>query len=358
MKSMFCEIASEEIGRLLPDASVRSVPIADGGEGTLECLGMALGGELREVVTEGPYREPIPAKILFTGRNEAVIETASCAGLPLVKDRPDPELTSTAGLGRLIAYAADHGAKRIILTLGGSCTNDCGAGMLSAMGLRFLDRNGTAFLPTGKTLGEVAAIEESEAFRRFREVSFTAMCDVRNPLYGEKGCSRIFARQKGADDAMIERLETGVVSFAGVAAAFLGRDDSAVEGVGAAGGLGFACRAFLGAELKSGIETVLTLCGFDDLVKEADLVITGEGRFDYQSLMGKVVGGVVAHSGTTPVAVLCGKYRPFDAAAFPNLRYIVPISEGQELEYAIAHEPDNLRIGLRKLFETIANEEK
>lgn len=353
----FCEIASDEIKRICPEAVVRSVPIADGGEGTLESLAVAVGGKIHNVAAEGPYREAVDAKILFTNKNEAVIEIAQCAGLPLAKDRLNPELTSTVGIGRLIGYAVDNGAKHIILALGGSCTNDCGAGMLTALGIKFLNRDGVEFIPTGKNLGAIVKIEEGKQFGKFRDIAFTAMCDVRNPLYGEYGCSRIFARQKGADDAMIERLESGAIHFAEVSSAFLEKDYSSEAGVGAAGGLGFACRAFLGAELKSGIETILELCDFDSLANKAELIITGEGRFDSQSLMGKVIGGIISHSGKASVAVICGKYLPFDAAGYPNLKYIVPISEGQELAYAIAHEPDNLRYGIKKLFEMLKKED-
>lgn len=352
----YCEVVSEEIKKLRPEARVRSLPIADGGEGTLECLKISAGGKSVAVDTIGPYGEPMKAEILFTKVNEAVIETASCAGLPLVYGRMNPEKTTTAGLGRLIGYAVSHGAEHIVLTLGGSCTNDCGAGMLSEMGIIFRDGDGNSFVPTGGTLSSVRSIEKSDEFARYEDISFTAMCDVRNPLYGENGCTHIFARQKGADDAMIGRLEIGIRSFANKAAEFLGRDLSSDEGCGAAGGLGFACRAFLDGELKSGIETVLELCGFDRLVAGADLVITGEGRFDHQSLMGKVVGGIVAHSGAVPVAVLSGKYLEFDTSGFPNLKYIIPVSEGQELEYAIAHEPENLRRGTDILFSMLEKE--
>ena len=353
----FCEIASDEIKRICPEAAVRSVPIADGGEGTLESLFAAVGGETDRTVTEGPYHETVHAQILFTKKNEAVIEAAQCAGLPLAKDRLNPELTSTVGIGKLIEYAVDNGAKHIILALGGSCTNDCGAGMLTALGIKFLNRDGAEFIPTGKSLGAIVKIEKGERFEKFREIVFTAMCDVKNPLYGEYGCSRVFARQKGADNAMIERLELGAIHFAKVSSAFLGEDYSTEAGVGAAGGLGFACRAFLGAELKSGIETVLELCGFDSLANKAELVITGEGSFDRQSLMGKVVGGIISHSGKASVAVICGKYLPFDTAGYPNLKYIVPISEGQEPAYAIAHEPENLRRGIKKLFKMLEDDD-
>ena len=345
----FCEIVSEEIKQQRPEAAVMSLPLADGGEGTLECLKISAGGKCVNVDTVGPYGEPMKAEILFTKVNEAVIETASCAGLPLVSGRMDPEKTTTAGLGKLIAYAVSHGAEHIILTLGGSCTNDCGAGMLSELGIVFRDEDGNRFVPTGGTLSRVRSIEKSAGFARYEDITFTAMCDVRNPLYGENGCTHIFARQKGADNAMIGRLEAGVCSFAAIVVEFSGRDLSQDEGCGAAGGLGFACRAFLGGELKSGIETVLDLCGFDRLVSSADLVITGEGRFDRQSLMGKVVGGIAARSGSIPVAVLCGKCSDTDIPAFPNLKYIIPVSEGQKLDYAIAHEPENLRHGTDRL---------
>ncbi len=354
----FCEIASSEIKKHRPEAEIRSLPIADGGEGTIESLHTAVGGELISTVTEGPYREEMTSELLFTKKDEAVIEIAKCAGLPLVKDRPDPEKTSTFGIGRLIEYAVENGAKHIILTLGGSCTNDCGAGMLSALGIRFFDRMGKEFVPTGKNIGEVSRIEESERFLKFKKISFTAMCDVKNPLYGEYGCSHIFARQKGADDEMIERLEAGVIRFSRGAAEFLGKDFSLDAGSGAAGGLGFACRAFLDAELRSGIETVLEICDFDRLAKESELIITGEGSFDSQSLMGKVVGGVVSHGGSTPIAVMCGKYKPFDGSGIPNLRYIIPISEGQELKYAIEHEPENLKAGIGRLIELLEKDGK
>ncbi len=340
---------AEELTRLRPTAEVRSLPIADGGEGTLDCLAAAAGGELHTVTVSGPYREPVTAQLLFLDGGRAVIETAQCAGLPLVGERRDPELTTTYGVGELIRFAAEQGAKEIILTLGGSCTNDCGAGMLSALGVRFTDSDGREFVPTGKTLKDVVGISAEGLEPLLKELTFTAMCDVKNPLCGADGCAAVFARQKGADDAMIARLEEGASHFAGRAAAFLGVDLSREEGVGAAGGLGFGCRVFLGASLRSGIGTVLALCDYDRLAAEAELIITGEGRLDRQSLMGKVIGGVISHSGKTPVAVLCGQYLPFDTEGCPTLRYILPISEGQELAYALCHGEENLRAGTRAL---------
>lgn len=274
----FCEIVSEKIKKLRPEAVVRSLPIADGGEGTLECLKISAGGKSVFADTVGPYGEPMKAEILFTKVNEAVIETASCAGLPLVYGRMDPEKTTTAGLGKLIEYAVGHGAEHIILTLGGSCTNDCGAGMLSGMGIVFRDADGKRFVPTpGGTLGRVKTVEKSAEFAKYADISFTAMCDVRNPLYGDNGCTHIFARQKGADDAMIGRLEAGVKAFSAAVSEALGQDFSQDEGTGAAGGLGFACRAFLDGELKSGIETVLASAALTGLRRRLTLSLPARG---------------------------------------------------------------------------------
>lgn len=269
---------------------MRSVPIADGGEGTLESLFAAVGGETDRTVTEGPYHETVHAQILFTKKNEAVIEAAQCAGLPLAKDRLNPELTSTVGIGKLIEYAVDNGAKHIILALGGSCTNDCGAGMLTALGIKFLNRDGAEFIPTGKSLGAIVKIEKGERFEKFREIVFTAMCDVKNPLYGEYGCSRVLPGE-GRDNAMIERLELGAIILRKFLLLFSEKIIPPRRASVPAGGLGFACRAFLGAELKSGIETVLELCGFDSLANKAELVITGEGSFDRQSRWARSLGG-------------------------------------------------------------------
>lgn len=352
----FCETVADELTKYAPGVAVRSLPISDGGEGMLECLKLAVGGRLYETEVCAPYGDKTPARILFTAGEDAstaVVEISQCVGLPLVKGRENPERTTTCGIGELVRYAVGLGAENVTFSLGGSCTNDCGAGMLSALGVRFLNTFGEAFVPTGETLSGVTRIKTDGEFDKYRKIRFTAMCDVENPLYGEYGCSNVFARQKGADEAMIKRLEAGVKSFAGVCAEYFGEDLSAESGAGAAGGLGFACRAFLGAELKSGIQTVLDLCGFDRFAAEAELVITGEGSFDEQSLMGKATGGVIARAAPTPVAFLCGCYKPGGAIKYPNLKYIIPINQNQPLEYAIAHTPQNLRAGVQALLKKL-----
>ena len=351
----FCNIVKPELEKIFKTSEIISVPIADGGEGSLESLCIAAKGTLHDLSVTGPLGEKVSAKLLFTDSNHAVIEMAQCAGLPLVKGRENPEETTTYGVGELISYAVREGAKNITVSLGGSATNDCGTGMLAALGVRFADGSGNTFVPTGKTLGKIKTISFPDEFEKYKNVRFTAMCDIKNPLLGKFGCAHIFARQKGADDSMISRLESAAASFSKVSAEFLGRDFSSEEGAGAAGGMGFACRAFLNADLKRGIDAVLELCRFDDLAKSADLIITGEGRFDAQSLMGKVIGGISEHRFNADIAVICGKYNPFELPENSGIKYIIPIHEGLELDYAIAHTREYLIAGVSKLINMLGN---
>ncbi len=273
----FCEIVSEKIKKLRPETVVRSLPIADGGEGTLECLKISAGGKSVFADTVGPYGEPMKAEILFTKVNEAVIETASCAGLPLVYGRMDPEKTTTAGLGKLIEYAVGHGAEHIILTLGGSCTNDCGAGMLSGMGIVFRDADGKRFVPTGGTLGRVKTVEKSAEFAKYADISFTAMCDVRNPLYGDNGCTHIFARQKGADDAMIGRLEAGVKAFSAAVSEALGQDFRRTRERVPRAGSDLPAARFLTESLKAVLKRCLTSAALTGLRRRLTLSLPARG---------------------------------------------------------------------------------
>lgn len=312
-----CGIAKESIPRFFPQAEVFAIPVADGGEGTVDCFLEALQGTKVSACVHGPYGEEITAAYCRSG-DTAVIEMASAAGLPMVAGRADPEQTSTFGVGELIRHAVEHGAKKILLGLGGSCTNDGGCGCAAALGVRFTDRTGTEFVPVGGTLGEITRVDPSEADAFLRGVELTLICDVDHPLYGENGAAYVFAPQKGADEAAVVRLDRNLRSFAAVLQEQLGCALADVPGAGAAGGMGYGCMALLHAKLVPGIKAVLELVRFEEALEGADLVITGEGRIDDQSARGKVISGV---------AELSKKH------GVPLLAIVGSIAEGAESAY-------------------------
>ena len=303
-----CQVMAGQLRRFFPQAQVKSIPVADGGEGSVEAFLAAAGGERRTRTVTGPFGEPVEAfyGILGDGRT-AVIEMAACAGLPLAEGRLNPERATTYGVGELLLAAKEAGCTKAILGLGGSCTNDGGAGAAAALGAKFTRADGTAFVPTGGTLGEIAALDVSPVAQALQGMELTAMCDIDNPLYGEAGAAAVFAPQKGADAAMVARLDAGLRHLGQVAARCLGRDFSHLPGAGAAGGLGFGMAAFCGAQLRMGIDAVLDAVGFDSLLPGTDMVFTGEGKIDSQSARGKVVSGVAARcrkAGVPVVAVV------------------------------------------------------
>ncbi len=303
-----CEVAMR---RVSPRCVVVSVPVGDGGEGTSEALTSALGGGQVCCGTVDALGRKISARYCLSDSGDtAVIDMAAAAGLALL-DLPDrnPELTSTRGVGLLIVDAVARGARRIILGLGGSATNDCGLGMLEAMGYVFRDAAGNRLTPVGASLAHVASIDDSGVSPVYREVVFEGACDVTNPLYGPTGAAAVFAPQKGADHDGVERLDRGMRNFADVVREKYGVDMQTIAGAGAAGGLGGALAAFLGARLRRGIDLVLDLTHFDDALKDADLVITGEGHIDAQTLMGKAPMGVLerARRCGVPVIAIAGR---------------------------------------------------
>ena len=237
---------------------------------------------------------------------------ASAAGLPQVEDRKDPCKTTTYGVGQLIRHAVEAGNQNILLGLGGSCTNDGGCGCAAALGVQFLRADGSDFVPVGGTLSEVADIDTKEAEKLLAGVSLTAMCDIDNPLYGPTGAAYVFAPQKGADEATVVFLDGQLRALAGVIEAKLGRSVAVLPGAGAAGGLGAGMVAFLGAQLRPGIEAVLDLVRFDARLDGCDLVLTGEGRLDTQSVRGKVISGVAKHAKekSVPVVAIVGGVLP------------------------------------------------
>ena len=300
-----CEIMRQEILRAAPEAEVAAIPVADGGEGSVAAFLAALGGERIEVPCHGPYMEEMTGFFGLLPDGTAVVEMAAAAGLPLVGSRLNPEETTTYGAGELMAAAVRAGARRIILGLGGSATNDGGCGAACALGVRFYAEAGESFLPVGGTLGRVAKVDIGG---RMALPEIVVMCDIDNPLCGDSGAAAVFGPQKGADTEMMARLDAGLHHLAEVVRRDLGIGMEHLPGAGAAGGMGGGSVAFWNGRLQMGIETVLDAVGFDSLVKGARMVFTGEGRLDSQSVRGKVVAGVAkrAKQAQVPVTAIVG----------------------------------------------------
>ena len=304
-----CNIMKSSIKNLYKDANIISVPVADGGEGTVDAFLYALGGEKKSIWVSDAFNEQkILAHYAMLKDNIAVIEMAACAGLPLVKNRLEPDKTTTFGVGELIIDAVNSGAKKIILGLGGSATNDGGCGMAAALGVKFKDEQDQKFIPTGGTLSQIYKIDMNNIYSKIKDVEFISMCDVDNPLCGRLGASAVFAPQKGADEDMVKLLDEGLAHLAKIIKRDLHIEVKDIKGAGAAGGLGAGSIAFLQSKLTKGIDVILDTINFDELVSKADIVFTGEGKFDSQSLHGKVVMGVANRSQKykTPVIVVTG----------------------------------------------------
>ena len=304
-----CNIMKSSIKNLYKDVNIISVPVADGGEGTVDAFLYALGGEKKSVWVSDAFNEQkILAHYAMLKDDIAVIEMAACAGLPLVKNRLEPDKTTTFGVGELIIDAINSGAKKIILGLGGSATNDGGCGMAAALGVKFKDEQDQEFIPTGGTLSQIYKIDMNNIYSKIKDVEFISMCDVDNPLCGKLGASAVFAPQKGADEDMVKLLDEGLAHLAKIIKRDLHIEVKDIKGAGAAGGLGAGSIAFLQSKLTKGIDVILDTIKFDELVSKADIVFTGEGKFDSQSLHGKVVMGVANRSQKykTPVIVVTG----------------------------------------------------
>lgn len=295
------------IRKVFPGAEVIKVPIADGGEGTVEALTAATGGTIYDVEVTGPLGEPVKAHwgILGDGTT-AVIEMASASGLPLVpKEKRDPRITTTYGTGQLIRAALDCGIKKIVIGIGGSATNDAGTGMASALGAKFLDSSGRELAAGGAALKDLARIDLTGLDGRLKETEILAACDVDNPLCGLRGASAVYGPQKGATPEIVAELDAALRVCASVAAQATGKDVAEFAGAGAAGGLGAGLLFFTNAKLRPGVEVVLEATKFDQLVSRADLVITGEGRTDFQTAYGKAPVGVAKAAKAFGVPVIC-----------------------------------------------------
>ena len=310
--SAVCVAEAMERGILsvFPEAKVTKIPIADGGEGTVEALISATKGQIIDDVVKGPLGHPVNAFWGLLGDGEtAVIEMAAASGLSLVdKDKRNPRVTTTYGTGQLIKSALDKGVRKIIIGIGGSATNDGGAGMAQALGAKFYDEMGNELPQGGSCLSSLKRIDITGLDDRLREISMLVACDVDNPLCGPRGASAVYGPQKGATPEMIVELDQALQIFASVAKETTGKDVAELPGAGAAGGLGAGLMFFTNSKLKPGIQIVLDVTGFADVVSTADLVITGEGNTDFQTAFGKAPVGVakIAQQFGVPVACLSG----------------------------------------------------
>lgn len=298
------------IRRVFADAEVLSIPMADGGEGTVQSLVDSTKGRVVKVRVKGPLLKEVDAfyGILGDG-NTAVIEMAAASGLPLLReDERNPMKTTTYGTGEIIKHALDMGCKKIIIGIGGSATNDGGAGMIKALGAKLLDGDGNDIGYGGESLGRLEAIDLSNMDKRLETCKVVAACDVDNPLVGPRGASYVFGPQKGADEAMVKVLDKNLEHYAEVIERTMGISIKDYPGAGAAGGLGGGLLTFLGAELKRGIDIVIEAVGFEEKVRDTDLVITGEGMMDYQTQYGKTPYGVaqIAKKYNIPVIAVVG----------------------------------------------------
>ena len=313
--------AAEGIKSICPKAEVIQVPVSDGGEGFMEAFHAAIGGELIEIMVRDPLMRPVSAKYLLQDKS-AVIEIAQASGLTLItKEERNPMVATSYGTGQLVADAVRRGAEHIIVGLGGSATSDAGIGMLRAL------------------IDNFAKHGEWDNIQELKNVHFTIASDVKNPLCGENGAAHVFAPQKGASPDMVLQLDERARKFAEVSAKHFGYDRSEAEGAGAAGGLGYAFLQYMDADCKPGIELLLDTIKFRDIVKDADLIITGEGSADRQTLMGKLPMGILQQSGNAPVCLIAGRISDKEEllkAGFAHVECINP--EGITLEEAMRKE--------------------
>lgn len=345
----------------VPQANIKVLPLADGGEGTVDALVSGMHGIPREVTVTGPLGQPVLTSYgIIEETNTAIIEMSSAAGIMLIpEEKRNPLSTTTRGVGEMIVDALKLGCRRFLVGIGGSGTNDGGIGMLQALGYEFLDNNGRVILPGAQGLKALAEIRTQNVLPELQECTFRIACDVRNPLCGEQGCSAIFGPQKGASPEMIRDMDFWLSQYAALAKKTFPKADSDFPGTGAAGGLGFAFLTFLNGTLEPGIQMILDETGLEEQIKQADFIITGEGQLDQQTVMGKAPAGVallakkwnkpvIAFSGSvTPEAALCNQ-KGIDAF-FPVLRQITTLEKAMEPDTA----KENLSAAAEQVFRLI-----
>lgn len=327
------------IHELYPDCEIVKLAVADGGEGTMEALVTTLGGSIVEVLVHDPLGRPFTAEYVIVDGTTAVIEMSRASGLTLLKEEErNPMLTSTFGTGQMVADALSKGCRRFIMGIGGSATNDAGTGMLEALGYRFMDAEGNVLKGRGESLGKIKHVDSSNAVGELKDSSFIVACDVDSQFCGLEGAAYVYGPQKGATPEMVRELDEGMQAFSRLIYNETGTDIMNIKGAGAAGGLGGALKAFLAADLKKGADMVLDVIGFDHAIEEADLVITGEGKIDGQTLNGKLPSAVArrASARNIPVIAICGRT---EVESLPCFARICPVTP-QEMPLEQAMQPD------------------
>lgn len=348
------EAAVRGIRQVLPICELVGVNVADGGEGTVDAVVEALGGEVVATVVSDPLGRPISARYGIVGKM-AIIEMAAASGLPLLREERNPWQTSTYGTGEMIMDAVKRGCRDFLVGLGGSATNDAGMGMLQALGFRFYDIDDQEIIDgCGGRLQDVARIDDTGVMDAVRQCRFTVACDVDTPFCGSEGAAYVFAPQKGADMEMVARLDSGMVSFAEVIEKTYGIDVTSMAGAGAAGGMGGGFYAFLNATLKRGVDMVLDAIDFDSIIRGADLVITGEGKIDYQTVKGKTAAGVLARAKAQdiPVVAIAGSVEKCESVEQMGFAGVYPIMEN-EMPLAVAMQPDFAAANVEKTVKKI-----
>lgn len=362
-----CDSMRKGILKVNPGATIVSLPMADGGEGTLEALTAVTKGKIIFSTTFDPLMRSIESRYAILGDGEtAVIELAQASGLELLKpEERNPMLTNTFGTGILILEAFNQGCRKFIICIGGSATHDVGTGILAALGIKFYDKSGNDLIPTGGNLGTITQVEQSSDFDKFSNCEFQIACDVTNPLLGVQGAAEVFSRQKGATEAQVLALEENTKSFSVLLKSQIGRDVSTLAGAGAAGGVGAGLCAFMQAKLESGFEIVARTVELEKAIRKADLIFTGEGKVDFQTQFGKTPFGVaqLAKKYEKPVFCLAGSVGEGADALYEHgvtALYSI-VNQPMPLEEAIKRAPElieqaveNIMRSMRSQFENLS----
>ncbi|MEI0559584.1 glycerate kinase family protein [Brachyspira intermedia] len=335
-----CNYIEKGVLKVIKDADIIKIPVADGGEGTVESILYAAGGNIKKINVKNPEGKIIEAKYGIINKEKAVIEMAEASGLTLVDDKTrNPLKYSTYGTGEFIKDAINNNIKEILIGIGGSATNDCGIGMANALGYKFLDKDNNELEAIAENMIKVADIDDSNVDKRIFDIKITAACDVKNPLYGKNGATAVYGKQKGVTEETFDILDDGLKNIAKIIKEKFGKEIDYMEGAGAAGGLGGGLVAFCNAQLKSGIDAVLDIIDFEKKIKDASLIITGEGAIDGQTKEGKVPVGIAKRSGNIPVIAIVGQIKEGAEIVYDlGIKSIMPLcTKAMTLEESISN---------------------